>query len=48
MAKQKKKQMAAKRRSTREPKVLKSITGNDALAILKVLAERDENLALEN
>lgn len=47
MAKQKKKQIAAQRSSTRKPKVLESITGNDALAILKVLAERDENLAQE-
>ena len=36
-----------KRGNTRKPKVLESITGNDALAILKVLAERHENLAQE-
>jgi hypothetical protein len=33
--------------STRKPRVLQSITGTDALAILKVLGERHENLAQE-
>jgi hypothetical protein len=47
MAKQPKKKVAAKRRNTRKPQVLESITGTDALAILKVLAERHENLAQE-
>lgn len=47
MTKQAKKKVAAKRRSTRKPQVLESITGTDALAILKVLAERHENLAQE-
>jgi hypothetical protein len=47
MAKQAKKKGAAKRRPTRKPQLLDSITGTDALAILKVLAERHENLAQE-
>jgi hypothetical protein len=47
MAKQVKKKGAAKRRPTRKPQLLDSITGTDALAILKVLAERHENLAQE-
>ena len=34
-------------RNTRKPKLLESITGADALAILKVLAKRDKNLAQE-
>jgi hypothetical protein len=47
MAKPAKKKVAAKRHSTRQPHVLESITGTDALAILKVLAERHEHLAQE-
>lgn len=47
MAKQANKKVAAKRGSTRKPNVLESITGTDALAILKVLAERHVNLAQE-
>jgi hypothetical protein len=47
MAKQAKKKVVVKRRPTRKPQMLDSITGTDALAILKVLAERHENLAQE-
>lgn len=47
MAKQAKKKVAAKRGSARKPKVLESITGSDALAILEVLADRHENIAKE-
>jgi hypothetical protein len=47
MAKQAKKQVVAKQRPTRKPQLLDSLTGTDALAILKVLAERHENLAHE-
>ena len=46
MAKQAKKK-AAKQTSTRRANTLESITGADALAILKVLAARNENLARE-
>ena len=41
------KKVAVKRGSTRKPKVLESITGSDALAILKVLVERHDNIAKE-
>jgi hypothetical protein len=47
MVKQAKKKVTTKRGSTLKPKVLESITGTDALAILKVLAERYESLAQE-
>lgn len=47
MAKQTKKRATAKRGRTRKPRFLKSITGADALAILEILAGRNENLAQE-
>lgn len=46
MGKQAKK-AAPKQASTRKANTLESITGADALAILKVLADRNENLAQE-
>jgi hypothetical protein len=46
MGKQAKK-AAPKQASTRKANILESITGADALAILKVLADRNENLAQE-
>lgn len=47
MAKQAKKKVVAKRRSAQKSKALESMTAADALAILKVLAERHENLSQE-
>ncbi len=47
MAKQSKKKVATKRGSVRKPKVLETITGSDALAIIKVLADRHKNIAKE-
>jgi hypothetical protein len=44
---QSKKGRVGKRRSTRQLKILESITGTDALAILRVLAERNEIVAQE-
>jgi hypothetical protein len=41
------KRAARKQSSIRRPNTLESITGTDALAILKVLAARNENLAQE-
>lgn len=47
MAKLARKKAAAKRKSARKPKILESISGSDALLLLKVLADRDQNLAKE-
>jgi len=47
VAKHAKKARVAKGRSTRELKIIESITGTDALAILKTLAERNESVSLE-
>ncbi len=47
MAKQTGKKLAAEERPTSKSRTLGAITGSDALAILKVLADRHENLARE-
>ncbi len=47
MAIQPKKGRVRKRSSTRQLKILESITGTDAVAILRVLAERNESVAHE-
>ena len=47
VAKQAKKGRVGKGRRNRELKILESISGTDALAILKVLAERNESVGLE-
>ncbi len=41
------KKSASKQTGTRKPNILESITGADALAILKVLAARNERMARE-
>jgi hypothetical protein len=43
----KEEKVAAKQSNTRKPKILESITGTDALAILKVLADGNKSLAQE-
>ncbi len=47
MPKQAKKKVSTKKRSTQKSKVLESITGADALEILKVLAKRHEDIEKE-
>jgi hypothetical protein len=47
MAKQTRKKGAGKGSSTRKPRIFESISGNDALAILKVLADRDDGVTQE-
>jgi hypothetical protein len=47
VANQTKKGRVGKGRGTRELKILQSITGTDALTILRVLADRDEGVAQE-